>query len=97
MKKRGIRKKRIGVVVSNSMDKTVVVRVERRFMESTYKKIIRRHKKYKVHDEKNECQIRDKVAIVETRPLSKDKYFRLLSILEKSNTENITKLRNEKS
>lgn len=95
MKKRGIRKKRIGIVVSNSMDKTIVVRVERRFMESTYKKIIRRHKRYKAHDEKNECQVGDKVAIIETRPFSKDKYFRLMSIIEKSNLEEINKPRKE--
>lgn len=86
MKERGIRKKRIGIVVSDRMDKTAVVKVERRFMEPIYKKIIRRHKRYKVHDEKNECQVGDKVVIVETRQFSKDKYFRLMSILEKSNT-----------
>lgn len=86
-----------GVVVSDKMDKTVVVLVNRYKKHPKYKRRYKVSKKYKVHDEKNECQIRDKVAIVETRPLSKDKYFRLLSILEKSNTENITKLRNEKS
>ncbi|MGA1869069.1 MAG: 30S ribosomal protein S17 [bacterium] len=87
MKERGIRKKRIGIVVSNKMDKTVVVSVERRVMEPTYKKILRRHKKFKVHDQNNECMIGDKVLIVETRHLSKDKYFRVKSILEKSKAE----------
>jgi len=96
MKNIGIRKKRIGVVVSNKMDKTVVVRVERRFMDPRYKKIIRRHKRYKSHDEKNECQVGDKVSIVETRPLSKDKYFRVMAILEKSNMESINNTGNKK-
>ena len=91
MKERGDRKKRIGFVVSNKMDKTVVVNVERRVMEPRYKKILRRHKKYKAHDENNECMVGDKVLIVETRHLSKDKYFRVKSILEKSRIETIEK------
>ncbi|MGA1823891.1 MAG: 30S ribosomal protein S17 [bacterium] len=95
MKERGNRKKRIGFVVGNKMDKTVVVSVERRVMDPRYKKILRRHKKFKAHDQNNECMVGDKVLIVETRHLSKDKYFRVKSILEKSKTQNLNKAGNK--
>jgi small subunit ribosomal protein S17 len=72
-----------GIVVSNKMDKTAVVAVESKVAHPLYKKVVKRTKKFKAHDEKNECQIGDKVEIIETRPLSKDKYFRLLRIVEK--------------
>ena len=82
--KRGNPKVRNGVVVSNKMDKTVVVRVERLFKHPVYKKYIRSHRKYMAHDETNQCQIGDKVSIVETRPLSKNKCWRVRSIVEKT-------------
>ncbi|MBN2366783.1 MAG: 30S ribosomal protein S17 [Calditrichaeota bacterium] len=80
---RGNRKTRIGVVVSDKMDKTAVVAVERVVQHPVYKKFIKRTTKFKVHDEKNECQIGDKVKIEETRPLSKTKRWRVTEILEK--------------
>ncbi len=76
----------IGTVVSNKMDKTVVVAVERIFMHPIYKKIVREKKKYKAHDEKNECKIGDKVMIIETRPLSKEKRWAVKQIVEKVQT-----------
>jgi len=81
---RGIRKSRIGVVVSNKMAKTVVVEVERRVADRQYGKIVTRAKKYKAHDETQECKIGDRVRIVETRPLSKDKRWRVVETLEKA-------------
>lgn len=80
---RGIRKSRIGVVVSDKMDKTAVIAVERLVQHPVYKKFIKRTSKFKAHDEKNECKIGDKVRIVETRPLSKTKRWRVVEILEK--------------
>jgi small subunit ribosomal protein S17 len=79
-----VRKKRAGRVVSNKMDKTVVVRIERTLRHPLYGKIIKRAKHFKAHDPKNECQIGDRVEIVETRPLSKDKRWRVTRILEKA-------------
>lgn len=79
-----MRKVRVGRVVSNKMDKTVVVRVERTFHHPLYGKAIKRAKRFKAHDEKNECQIGDRIEIVETRPLSKDKRWRVVKILEKA-------------
>jgi small subunit ribosomal protein S17 len=76
-------KVRLGQVVSNRMDKTVVVEVSGPKRHPLYKKIIRRVARYKAHDEKNECQIGDKVKIVETRPLSRDKRWRVVEILVK--------------
>jgi len=73
-----------GRVVSNKMDKTIVVAFERRKLHSLYKKYITVTKKLKAHDEKNECQIGDVVRVVESRPLSKDKRWRLLEIVEKA-------------
>ena len=72
-----------GVVVSNKMDKTVVVKVERRFSHPVFKKVVKTTKKYKVHDEKNECLEGDFIRIQETRPLSKEKRWRLLSIISR--------------
>ena len=80
---RNLRKERIGMVVSNKMDKTAVVQITERVSHDKYSKIMKRSVKYKVHDEKNECDIGDRVLIMETRPLSKDKHFRLVKILEK--------------
>jgi len=81
---RATRKVRTGKVVSNKMDKTAVVAVERTKRHPLYGKIIKRTKKYKVHDENNECSLGDKVKIMETRPLSKGKRWRLVEITEKS-------------
>lgn len=80
---RATRKTRIGVVVSDKMDKTVVVAVERRVKHPFYKKYIKLTSKFKAHDEENACQIGDKVKIMETRPLSKTKRWRIVEILEK--------------
>lgn len=81
---RGKRKVRVGRVVSDKMDKTVVVAVERITRHPLYGKTIRKTKKFKAHDDNNACQTGDKVRIIETRPLSKDKNWRVLEILEKS-------------
>jgi len=80
---RGKAKSRLGVVVSNKMQKTVVVRVERRVADRQYGKIIRRAERYKAHDETNASKPGDKVRIVETRPMSKDKRWRVAEIIEK--------------
>ena len=72
-----------GIVVSNKMDKTVVVKVERRFSHPVFKKVVKTTKKYKVHDEKNECLEGDFIRFQETRPLSKEKRWRLLGIISK--------------
>ena len=80
---RNMRKERVGMVVSNKMDKTAVVKITESVKHEKYGKILKRSIKFKVHDEKNECDIGDKVLIMETRPLSKDKHFRLVEILEK--------------
>ncbi len=77
------RKELVGVVVSDRMDKTVVVRVESVFRHPLYKKAVRRHKKYKAHDEENRCRVGDRVRIMETRPLSKEKRWRVVEILER--------------
>jgi len=81
---RANRKTRVGTVVSDKMDKTVVVAVERRVKHKLYGKTIKRTTKFKAHDENNECKIGDKVRIMETRPLSKDKYWRVVNIIEKA-------------
>ena len=78
------RKTLTGIVVSNKMAKTIVVAVEDRVAHPLYKKVVKRTKKYKAHDEKNECGEGDRVRIMETRPLSKDKRWRLVEILEKA-------------
>ena len=81
---RGMRKTRIGVVVSDKMDKTIVVEIRTRVKHSLYGKIMNRNKRFKAHDENNECGIGDTVRIMETRPLSKDKRWRLVEIIEKA-------------
>ena len=81
---RGIRKTRIGVVVSDKMDKTVVVAIVDNVRHPLYKKIVKRTVKLKAHDENNECRIGDRVSLMETRPLSKDKRWRVVEIIEKA-------------
>ena len=81
---RNLRKTRVGIVVSDKMDKTIVVAVETKIKHPLYKKYIKRTKKLKAHDELNQCGIGDKVEVMETRPLSKDKNWRLISIIEKA-------------
>ncbi|MGI6189231.1 MAG: 30S ribosomal protein S17 [Clostridiales bacterium] len=83
-KVRGRRKVRIGTVVSDKMDKTIVVAVESRVKHKLYGKIIKRTRKFKAHDENNECRIGDRVRIMETRPLSKEKRWRLVEIIQKA-------------
>ena len=84
MEKRNLRKTRVGVVSSDKMDKTVVVTVKDKIKHPLYKKIVNRTIKFKAHDEKNECGVGDKVLIMETRPLSKDKRWRVVEIIEKA-------------
>jgi len=84
---RNLRKVRIGRVVSNKMDKTIVVAVETNVKHPLYKKIVKTTYKLKAHDENNECNIGDKVKVMETRPLSKEKRWRLVEILEKAQYE----------
>lgn len=81
---RGNRKTRVGVVVSDKMDKTVVVKVDQMVKHPVYKKYIKRRVTFKAHDEENRCNIGDKVSVVETRPLSRDKRWRVREILEKN-------------
>ena len=81
---RGMRKTRTGVVVSDKMDKTIVVEIRTRVKHPLYGKIVNRTVKYKAHDEKNECGVGDKVMIMETRPYSKDKRWRVVEIIEKA-------------
>ena len=81
---RNLRKTRTGKVVSNKMDKTIVVAVEDNVRHPLYNKIVKRTYKLKAHDENNECGIGDKVRVMETRPLSKDKRWRLVEIIEKA-------------
>lgn len=83
-KERGYRKVLRGRVVSDKMDKTVVVLVERVFRHPLYKKTVIKSKRYKAHDEDNECRVGDIVEIMETRPISKEKYFRVVKILERA-------------
>ena len=84
MEERNLRKTMIGTVSSDKMDKTVVVSVEMREMDKTYGKIKKKTYKLKAHDENNECKIGDKVKAMETRPLSKDKRWRVVEIIEKA-------------
>ena len=81
---RALRKSRVGMVVSNKMDKTIVVAIEDNVKHPTYGKIIKRTLKVHAHDEKNECNVGDRVEIMETRPLSKTKRWRLVEIIEKA-------------
>lgn len=84
MKDRGLRKSRTGTVVSSKMDKSVVVAIDRIVKHPVYKKYMRRRSKWVAHDEKNSCGVGDKVMIVETRPLSKTKRWRVRQIVEKA-------------
>ena len=84
MSERNLRKTRVGMVVSDKMDKTIVVAIKDNVRHPLYKKIIKRTIKLKAHDENNSCGIGDKVEIMETRPLSKDKRWRLVKIIEKA-------------
>lgn len=84
MEERNMRKTRTGKVVSNKMDKTIVVAVLNSIKHPLYNKVIKRTYKLKAHDENNECQIGDKVKVMETRPLSKDKRWRLVQVIEKA-------------
>ena len=81
---RALRKTRVGMVVSNKMDKTIVVAIMENVRHPIYNKVMKRTYKLKAHDENNECNIGDKVEVMETRPLSKDKRWRLVSIIEKA-------------
>lgn len=81
---RNLRKTRTGIVISNKMDKTIVVEIKQRVQDPLYKKFLNQTKKVKVHDENNECGVGDKVFIAETRKLSKDKNWRLVEIIEKA-------------
>ncbi len=84
MEVRNLRKQKIGVVVSDKMDKTISVMVERRLMHPIYGKFVKRSKKFFAHDEENTCKVGDKVRIMETRPLSKNKCWRLIEVLERA-------------
>ena len=83
MEERNLRKTRTGRVVSDKMDKTIVVAVEDHVKHPLYKKIVKRTYKLKAHDENNECKVGDTVKVMETRPLSKDKRWRLVEVMEK--------------
>lgn len=84
MVERALRKTRVGKVISNKMDKTIVVAIETSVKHPLYGKIVKRTMKLKAHDEENVCQIGDKVKVMETRPLSKEKRWRLVEIVEKA-------------
>ena len=84
MEERNLRKTRVGKVTSNKMDKTITVVIEDHIKHPLYGKIVKKSVKFKAHDEKNECNIGDTVKIMETRPLSKDKRWRLVEIIERA-------------
>jgi small subunit ribosomal protein S17 len=84
MEERNLRKTRVGRVISDKMDKTIVVAIENRVQHPLYKKIVKKTYKLKAHDENNEAKIGDTVRVMETRPLSKDKRWRLVEIVEKA-------------
>jgi small subunit ribosomal protein S17 len=81
---RNLRKERIGIVVSNKMDRSISVKVERKVMHPKYGKFVKKSTKFMAHDEKNECGMGDTVRIMETRPLSKNKRWRLVEIIERA-------------
>jgi small subunit ribosomal protein S17 len=87
MEQRGYRKTRIGVVVSDKMDKTAVVAIKTKVRHPLYGKMVNRTRKFKVHDEENQCGVGDTVKIMETRPISKDKRWRLVEIVEKRDND----------
>ncbi len=84
MEQRKLRKERQGIVVSNKMDKSIVVQVERKMKHPIYKKFVKKSSKFMAHDEENTCNIGDRVMIAETRPLSKNKCWRLKQIIERA-------------
>jgi len=84
MKPRGLIKERRGVVISNRMQKTVVVSIDRTVLHAKYKKYLRRRTKVKAHDENNQCRVGDRVLIVECRPLSRDKHWRVREVIERA-------------
>jgi small subunit ribosomal protein S17 len=84
MEQRGLRKTRIGIVVSDKMDKTVTISIERKVPHPIYKKYFKKTTKLMAHDEKSECRVGDKVKVMETRPLSKNKRWRMVEIVEKA-------------
>ena len=84
METRGLRKTRTGVVINNGMDKSITISIERRIAHPIYKKYFKKTTKLMAHDEKNECNIGDVVKIMETRPISKNKNWRLVEIIEKA-------------
>ncbi len=84
MEKRNLRKERTGLVISNKMDKSIVVQIERLYKHTVYGKYVKKTNKFVAHDEKNDCNIGDTVRIMETRPLSKIKNWRLVEIIERA-------------
>ena len=84
MVERALRKTRVGKVVSDKMDKTIVVAIENSVKHPLYGKVVKRTYKLKAHDENNECKVGDKVKVMETRPISKDKRWRLVEVIEKA-------------
>lgn len=84
MSERNLRKQRVGIVSSDKMDKTITVSVTEHVKHPLYKKFVKRTYKLKAHDENNECRVGDRVRVMETRPLSKDKNWRLVSIIERA-------------
>ena len=84
MSERNLRKTRTGIVVSDKMEKTIVVAIEDNVRHPLYKKIVKRTMKLKAHDEANECRVGDRVEVMETRPMSKDKRWRVVTIIEKA-------------
>ncbi len=84
MEQRGLRKTRVGIVVSDKMDKTITIAIERKVSHPIYRKYFKKTTKLMAHDEKSECRVGDKVKVMETRPLSKSKRWRLVEIVEKA-------------
>ena len=84
MEQRGLRKTRIGIVVSDKMDKTITIAIERKVSHPIYKKYFKKTTKLMAHDGKSECRVGDKVKVMETRPLSKNKRWRMVEIVEKA-------------
>jgi small subunit ribosomal protein S17 len=84
MEQRGLRKTRIGIVIKDKMDKTITIAIERKVSHPIYKKYFKKTTKLMAHDEKSECRVGDKVKVMETRPLSKNKRWRMVEIVEKA-------------
>jgi len=84
MEHRNLRKERVGLVISNKMDKSIIVQIERRYKHTIYGKYVKKTNKFVAHDEKNDCNIGDTVRIMETRPLSRSKNWRLVEIIERA-------------